>query len=77
MGVFRSRFLPDHEMTVKPNDFSLRPARVDAPTDYSLIDRWFDHVRKQQVGPPARGPPVNEPGAWIGPARFDPVRPGG
>ena len=48
-GVFRSRFLPDHEMTVKPNDFSFRPARVDAPTDFSLIDRWFDHVRKQQV----------------------------
>jgi hypothetical protein len=50
MGVFRSRFLPDHDMTVKPNDFSIRPARVDAPTDFSLIERWFEHVRKQQVG---------------------------
>ena len=50
MGVFRSRFLPEHEMVVKPADFSLRPDRVDVPTDYSLIDRWFDHVRRQQVG---------------------------
>ncbi len=50
MGVFRSQFLPDHEMVVKPVDFSLRPARVDVPTDYSLIDRWFDHVRRQHVG---------------------------
>jgi len=50
MGLFRSQFLPDHEMVVKPADFSLRPARVDVPTDYSLIDRWFDHVRRQQVG---------------------------
>ena len=50
MGLFRSRLLPDHEMMVKPADFSLRPARVDVPTDYSLIDRWFEHVRRQQVG---------------------------
>ena len=50
MGVFRSRFLPDHDMTVKPNDFSIRPVRVDVPTDYSLIEHWFEHVRKQQVG---------------------------
>ena len=49
MGVFRAQFLPDHEMTVKPADYSLRPARVDVPTDYSLIDRWFDHVRGQEV----------------------------
>ena len=50
MGLFRSQFLPDHEMTAKPADFSLRPARVDVPTDYSLIDRWFDHVTRQGVG---------------------------
>ncbi len=31
MGVFRSRLLPDHEMTVKPGDFSIRPVRVDVP----------------------------------------------
>ncbi len=50
MGLFRSQFLPDHEMTVKPADFSLRPARVGVPPDYSLVDRWFDHVRTQGVG---------------------------
>ena len=49
MGLFRSRLLPDHEMTVKPGDFSLRPARVDVPADFSVIDRWFDHVRGQGV----------------------------
>ena len=50
MGLFRSRLLPDHEMTVKPGDFSLRPARVDVPRDFSVIERWFDHVRGQGVG---------------------------
>ena len=49
MGVFRSRLLPDHEMTVKPGDYSLRPARVGVPHDYSVIDRWFEHVRAQGV----------------------------
>ncbi len=50
MGVFRSRLLPDHEMTVKPGDFSIRPVRVDVPRDFSVIDRWFDHVRGQGFG---------------------------
>lgn len=49
MGCFRSRLLPDHEMTVKPSDYSIRPIRVDVPTDFSVLDRWFDHVRKQDV----------------------------
>jgi len=47
MGVFRSRLLPDYEMTVKPGDYSMRPARVGVPADFSLIDRWFEHVRGQ------------------------------
>ena len=50
MGLFRSHLLPDHEMTVKPGDFSLRPARADVPADFSVIERWFDHVRGQGVG---------------------------
>jgi len=50
MGLFRSRLLPDHEMTVKPGDFSIRPVRVDVPADFSVIDRWFEHVRGQGVG---------------------------
>ena len=59
MGVFRSRFLPDHDMTVKPNDFSIRPVQVDAPTDFSLIDRWFEHVQETAGWPSARGAAVN------------------
>lgn len=50
MGVFRSRLLPDYEMTVKPGDYSMRPARVGVPADFSLIDRWFEHVRGQGAG---------------------------
>jgi CRISPR-associated protein Cmr1 len=47
MGLFCSRLLPDYEMTVKPGDFSIPQTRVDVPTDFSLIDRWFDHLRVQ------------------------------
>ena len=36
MGLFRSRLLPDYEMTVKPGDFSIPPTRVDVPADFSL-----------------------------------------
>jgi len=50
MGLFRSQLLPDHEMTVKPGDFSLRPARVEVPSDFSVFDRWFDYVRGQPAG---------------------------
>jgi CRISPR-associated protein Cmr1 len=50
MGVFRSVLVPDHELTVKPGDFSLRPQRLEAPRDYAVFDRWFDHVRAQGVG---------------------------
>jgi hypothetical protein len=50
MGLFRSHLLPDHEMTVKPGDFSLRPARVETPADFSVIESWFDYVRGQGVG---------------------------
>ena len=48
MGVFRSRLLPDDEMTVRPGDFSIRPARVEVPKDFSVFDRWFEYVRAQQ-----------------------------
>jgi CRISPR-associated protein Cmr1 len=50
MGLFRSELLPDHEMTVKPGDFSIRPARAELLSDFSVIDRWFDYLRGQQVG---------------------------
>jgi hypothetical protein len=47
MGVFRSRLLPDDELTVRPGDPSIRPARLEVPKDLSVYDRWFDHVRAQ------------------------------
>jgi hypothetical protein len=50
MGLFRAQLLPDHEMTVKPGDYALRPARVEAPSDFSVFDRWFDYVRGQTAG---------------------------
>lgn len=50
MGLFRSRLLPDDEMIVKPGDAALRPVRLPLPPDFSVIERWFDHVRGQGVG---------------------------
>jgi CRISPR-associated protein Cmr1 len=47
MGLFRSRLLPDLEMTVRPNDYSIKPARVDVPADFSLLDKWFAFVQGQ------------------------------
>ncbi len=49
MGLFRSRLLPDDEMTVKPADWALRPVRLAAPSDFSVIEKWFDYVRAQDV----------------------------
>jgi CRISPR-associated protein Cmr1 len=47
MLLFRSRFLPDRQMSVKPQDRSVRPVWVDAPQDYALLDSWFDFVREE------------------------------
>jgi CRISPR-associated protein Cmr1 len=45
MTLFRSRFLPDRQMTIRPQDRSIRPVSVDVPTNYALIDNWFDFLR--------------------------------
>jgi hypothetical protein len=47
MIMFRSRFLPDREMVVRPQDRSIRPAWIDVPTTYRLIDDWFEHLKEQ------------------------------
>lgn len=47
MLLFRSRFLPDRQMSVKPQDRSVRPVWVDAPENHALIDNWFDFVREE------------------------------
>ena len=49
MGLFRSRFLPDHEMIIRPGDYSIKPVRVAVPGNFALIERWFQHVESQQV----------------------------
>ena len=50
IGLFRSRLLPDNEMTVRPNDSSMRPVRVEVPPDFALLDKWFDYLKGQDVG---------------------------
>jgi hypothetical protein len=45
MILFRSQFLPDRQLSIRPQDRSIRPIRVDAPADHALIDRWFDFVK--------------------------------
>src|SRR5262249_13868955 len=49
MGLFRSRLLPEDEMTVRPNDYALRPARAEVPADFALVERWFAFVQEQGV----------------------------
>lgn len=43
--LFRSRFLPERQIMLRPQDRSIRPVRVDAPSDHGLIDRWFDSLK--------------------------------
>jgi len=49
MGLFRARLLPNDELTVKPNDYSQRPVQLAAPSDFSVIENWFEYVRQQDV----------------------------
>lgn len=49
-GVFRSRLLPDDELTIKPSDFAIRPVSLKLESDFGIIDRWFEYVRTQGVG---------------------------
>jgi hypothetical protein len=50
MSLFRSRFLPDRQMSVTPQDRSVRPVWAAAPENHSLIDNWFDFVRAEGTG---------------------------
>ncbi|MFO7901714.1 MAG: type III-B CRISPR module RAMP protein Cmr1 [Planctomycetota bacterium] len=47
MTLFRSRFLPDRQMTIRPQDRSIRPVRVNVPENHALIDNWFDFLRAE------------------------------
>lgn len=46
LGLWRSEFLPDGALTVRPRDRSLRPVTVSAPTDYSYIEECLVHLGK-------------------------------
>ncbi len=46
MGLFRSRLLSDDQITLRPQDRSIRPVDLATP-DFSLVDRWFEYVREQ------------------------------
>jgi hypothetical protein len=50
MGLFRSRFLPDLEITVRPNDHGQRQHRVATPATFALVERWFEHASNQAGG---------------------------
>jgi CRISPR-associated protein Cmr1 len=50
MGLFRSRFLPDLEMTVRPNERGSRQHRVATPATFALVERWFEYARGQAGG---------------------------
>jgi hypothetical protein len=50
MGLFRSRFLPDLEMTVRPNEHGQRQHRVATPATFALVERWFEYARSQAGG---------------------------
>ncbi len=49
MGLFRSRLLPDDQMTIRPQDRAVAPVNLAAPADFSLVERWFEYVQQQQT----------------------------
>ena len=50
MGLFRSKFLPDQEMNVRPNEQGQRQHRVATPATFALVERWFEYARAQAGG---------------------------
>jgi CRISPR-associated protein Cmr1 len=48
--LFRSRFLEDEHMVLRPGDRAMPPVQVQAPQDFSVVEAWFQHV-EQHVAP--------------------------
>jgi CRISPR-associated protein Cmr1 len=48
--LFRSRFLPEMTLQVRPVDRSLPPFTAKAPADFSFIQEWFRYLA-QEVAP--------------------------
>ena len=44
LTLFRTRFLPDDVMALRPRDRSLPRIEVPIVTDYTYIQEWFDYL---------------------------------
>lgn len=44
MTLFRSQFVADNTLTLRPADRNLRPVDFRAPANYSYVQEWFDHL---------------------------------
>lgn len=50
MLLFRSRFLEDERMQLRPGDRAMPPVQIQVPQDFSFVEAWFHHV-EQHVAP--------------------------
>lgn len=44
MTLFRSQFVADNTLTLRPADRNIRPVDFMAPADYSYVQEWFDYL---------------------------------
>ena len=44
MALFRSQFLPDGMLTLRPADRSMSPVDFKAPANYSYVQEWIDYL---------------------------------
>jgi len=49
MLLFRARFLPENQMTIRPQQRGARFVDVSVPENYQIVDRWFAHVAEQHA----------------------------
>jgi CRISPR-associated protein Cmr1 len=46
MHLFRSRFLPENTMVLRPQNRALRPVNMPTPADFAYVETWFEHVEQ-------------------------------
>ena len=44
MALFRSQFVPDGMLTLRPADRSLSPVDFKAPANYGYVQEWIDYL---------------------------------
>ncbi len=49
MTLFRSQFLPDGAISIRPQQRGMRSVEAPAPADYRLVAAWFDYVRGEHA----------------------------